>query len=124
VKDQSNLNFAETACGEGSLWGHREAINAGDRIDSSLKDMAVVMNQQNRPMEAIEAIKSFRHLCSKQAQEPLDNVLIDLFKVLNSNKSNKSWIDKDNMVYNCSLTFYFVRLNCRNVEDLMSRLVC
>jgi tetratricopeptide (TPR) repeat protein len=31
-------------------------------------------------MEAIEAIKSFRYLCSKQAQEPLDNVLIDLFK--------------------------------------------
>nr|ABK27005.1 unknown [Picea sitchensis] len=42
--------------------------------------MAVVMNQQNRPLEAIEAIKSFRHLCSKQAQEPLDNVLIDLLK--------------------------------------------
>ena len=61
-----------------SFW---EAINAGDRIDSALKDMAVVMNQQNRPLEAIEAIKAFRHLCSKQAQEPLDNVLIDLFKV-------------------------------------------
>jgi tetratricopeptide (TPR) repeat protein len=60
-----------------SFW---EAINAGDRIDSALKDMAVVMNQQNRPLEAIEAIKSFRHLCSKQAQEPLDNVLLDLLK--------------------------------------------
>jgi hypothetical protein len=58
-----------------------EAINAGDRIDSALKDMAVVMKQQNRPLEAIEAIKSFRHLCSQQAQESLDNVLLDLFKV-------------------------------------------
>jgi len=54
---------------------------------SFILDMAVVMNQQNRPLEAIEAIKSFRHLFSKQAHEPLDNVLIDLFKVLKLNKS-------------------------------------
>lgn len=58
-----------------------KAINAGDRVDSSLKDMAVVMKQQDRSEEAIEAVKSFRHLCSKQAQESLDNVLIDLYKV-------------------------------------------
>ncbi|KAL0925896.1 hypothetical protein M5K25_004270 [Dendrobium thyrsiflorum] len=57
-----------------------KAINNGDRVDSALKDMALVMKQQNRPEEAIEAIKSFRHLCSKQAQESLDNVLIDLYK--------------------------------------------
>ncbi|KAJ9697153.1 hypothetical protein PVL29_009080 [Vitis rotundifolia] len=57
-----------------------KAINAGDRVDSALKDMAVVMKQLNRTEEAIEAIKSFRGLCSKQAQEPLDNVLIDLYK--------------------------------------------
>ncbi|KAK8937449.1 hypothetical protein KSP39_PZI012256 [Platanthera zijinensis] len=42
--------------------------------------MALVMKQQNRPEEAIEAIKSFRHSCSKPAQESLDNVLIDLYK--------------------------------------------
>ncbi|XWS13469.1 hypothetical protein CRYUN_Cryun36dG0039800 [Craigia yunnanensis] len=57
-----------------------KAINAGDRIDSALKDMAVVMKQQDRAEEAIEAIKSFRDQCSKQAQESLDNVLIDLYK--------------------------------------------
>ncbi|KAH7661875.1 TPR-like protein [Dioscorea alata] len=57
-----------------------KAINAGDRVDSALKDMAVVMKQQDRAEEAIEAIKSFRHLCSKQAQESLDNLLIDLYK--------------------------------------------
>ncbi|KAK6279192.1 hypothetical protein POUND7_019459 [Theobroma cacao] len=57
-----------------------KAINAGDRIDSALKDMAVVMKQQDRTEEAIEAIKSFRDRCSKQAQESLDNVLIDLYK--------------------------------------------
>ncbi|KAF2314120.1 hypothetical protein P3X46_027417 [Hevea brasiliensis] len=57
-----------------------KAINAGDRVDSALKDMAVVMKQQDRAEEAIEAIKSFRHRCSKQAQESLDNVLIDLYK--------------------------------------------
>ncbi|KAL5542550.1 hypothetical protein UlMin_010260 [Ulmus minor] len=57
-----------------------KAINAGDRVDSALKDMAVVMKQQDRANEAIEAINSFRHLCSKQAQESLDNVLIDLYK--------------------------------------------
>lgn len=58
-----------------------KAINAGDRVDSALKDMAVVMKQQDRADEAIEAIKSFRDRCSKQAQESLDNVLIDLYKV-------------------------------------------
>ncbi|KAL3517782.1 hypothetical protein ACH5RR_020371 [Cinchona calisaya] len=57
-----------------------KAINAGDRVDSALKDMAVVMKQLDRAEEAIEAIKSFRGLCSKQAQESLDNVLIDLYK--------------------------------------------
>ncbi|GLU17525.1 hypothetical protein SLE2022_338880 [Rubroshorea leprosula] len=56
------------------------AINAGDRVDSSLKDMAVVMKQLDRSDEAIEAIKSFRHLCSYEAQESLDNVLIELYK--------------------------------------------
>ncbi|XP_042479158.1 protein SULFUR DEFICIENCY-INDUCED 1-like isoform X2 [Macadamia integrifolia] len=57
-----------------------KAINEGDRVDSALKDMAVVMKQQDRAEEAIEAIKSFRYRCSKQAQESLDNVLIDLYK--------------------------------------------
>lgn len=58
-----------------------KAINEGDRVDSALKDMAIVMKQQDRAEEAIEAIKSFRNHCSKQAQESLDNVLIDLYKV-------------------------------------------
>ncbi|AQK87057.1 pollenless 3 [Zea mays] len=57
-----------------------KAINSGDRVDSALKDMAMVMKQQDRSEEAIEAIRSFRHLCSKQAQESLDNLLIDLYK--------------------------------------------
>lgn len=57
-----------------------KAINARDRIDSALKDMAVIMKQQGRTEEAIEAIRSFRHLCSRQAQESLDNLLIDLYK--------------------------------------------
>ncbi|KAE8708749.1 Protein SULFUR DEFICIENCY-INDUCED 1 [Hibiscus syriacus] len=48
-------------------------INSGDRIDSALKDIAVVMKQQDRAQEAIEAIKSFRDRCSKHAQESLDN---------------------------------------------------
>ncbi|GMH20815.1 hypothetical protein Nepgr_022657 [Nepenthes gracilis] len=56
------------------------AINSGDRVDSALKDMAVVMKQLNRSDEAIEAIKSFRHLCSSDSQETLDNVLIELYK--------------------------------------------
>ncbi|MBA0548926.1 hypothetical protein Golob_019989 [Gossypium lobatum] len=57
-----------------------KAINAGDRVESALKDMAVVMKQLNRTEEAIEAIKSFRGCCPRQAQESLDNVLIDLYK--------------------------------------------
>ena len=61
-----------------------KAINAGDKVDSALKDMAVVMKQLDRSEEAIEAIKSFRGLCSKHSQESLDNVLLDLYKVLKS----------------------------------------
>ncbi|XP_026396258.1 protein POLLENLESS 3-LIKE 2-like [Papaver somniferum] len=56
------------------------AINAGDRVDSALKDMAIVMKQQNRAEEAIEAIKSLRSRCSDQAQESLNNILLDLYK--------------------------------------------
>ncbi|KAG0462428.1 hypothetical protein HPP92_020904 [Vanilla planifolia] len=65
---------------EASIPWFWKAINNGDRIDSALKDMALVMKQKNRAEDAIEAIKSFRHLCSKHAQESLDNVLIDLYK--------------------------------------------
>ncbi|KAJ1377232.1 Tetratricopeptide-like helical domain superfamily [Sesbania bispinosa] len=43
--------------------------------------MAVVMKQLDRAEEAIEAIKSFRGRCSKQSQESLDNVLLDLYKL-------------------------------------------
>ncbi|MCI83179.1 male sterility MS5 family protein, partial [Trifolium medium] len=32
-----------------------KAINAGDKVDSALKDMAVVMKQLDRAEEAIEA---------------------------------------------------------------------
>ncbi|KAJ4975715.1 hypothetical protein NE237_000821 [Protea cynaroides] len=56
------------------------SINSGDRVDSALKDMAIVMKQLDRSDEAIEAIKSFRHLCPLQTQESLDNILIDLYK--------------------------------------------
>lgn len=58
------------------------AINSGDRVDSALKDMAVVMKQLNRSEEAIEAIKSFRHLCPLESQESLDNLLVELYKVI------------------------------------------
>lgn len=58
-----------------------KAINAGDRVDSAVKDLAVVMKQQDRAEEAIEVIRCFRDRCSTQAQESLDNVLIDLYKV-------------------------------------------
>ncbi|CAL9158593.1 unnamed protein product [Musa hybrid cultivar] len=56
------------------------AINSGDRVDSALKDMALAMKQVNRAEEAIEAIKSFRHLCSPKTQESIDNVLLELYK--------------------------------------------
>jgi hypothetical protein len=59
-----------------------KAINAGDRLDSALKDMAVVMKQRGYLAEAIDAVKSLRHLCPKQSQESLDNILLDLYKVI------------------------------------------
>jgi len=57
------------------------AINAGDRVESALKDMALVMKQLNRSDEAIEAIMSFHHLCPSDSQESLDNILVELYKV-------------------------------------------
>ncbi|KAK7815652.1 protein pollenless 3 [Quercus suber] len=55
--------------------------NAVDWLDSALKDMAIVMKQLDRSDEAIEAIKSFRHLCPYDSQEFLGNVLVELYKV-------------------------------------------
>ncbi|KAI9115867.1 hypothetical protein K1719_012797 [Acacia pycnantha] len=65
---------------EGAIELFKEAIKAGDKVGSALKDMAVVMKQLDRAEEAIEAIKSFRSLCSQQSQHSLDNLLIDLYK--------------------------------------------
>ncbi|KAL6857250.1 hypothetical protein ACP4OV_018632 [Aristida adscensionis] len=56
------------------------AINSGDRIESALKDMATVLKQANRAEEAVEAIRSFRDRCPYEAQESLDNILLDLYK--------------------------------------------
>ncbi|CAO2186820.1 unnamed protein product [Urochloa humidicola] len=56
------------------------AINSGDRIESALKDMASVLKQANRAEEAIEAIRSFRDRCPYEAQDSLDNILLDLYK--------------------------------------------
>ncbi|KAJ4901681.1 Protein POLLENLESS 3-LIKE 1 [Raphanus sativus] len=56
------------------------AINAGDRVDSALKDLAVVMKQLNRSDEGIEAIKSFRYLCPFESQDSIDNLLLELYK--------------------------------------------
>jgi len=57
------------------------AINARDRVESALKDMALVMKQLNRSDEAIEAIRSFRHLCPSDSRDSLDNILVELYKV-------------------------------------------
>jgi hypothetical protein len=43
--------------------------------------MANVLKQANRAEEAIEAIRSFRDRCPHDAQESLDNILLDLYKV-------------------------------------------
>ena len=66
---------------EGAIVWFWKAINEGDRVESALKDMVVVMKQLHRTEEAIEAINSFRPRCSKQAHESLDNLLLDLYKV-------------------------------------------
>ncbi|XP_010441898.1 PREDICTED: protein POLLENLESS 3-LIKE 1-like [Camelina sativa] len=55
-------------------------INAGDRVDSALKDMALVMNQLDRTNEGIEAVKSYRYLCPFESQDSIDNLLLDLYK--------------------------------------------
>ena len=62
------------------------AINSGERIESALKDMATVLKQANRAEEAIEAIRTFRDRCPNEAQDSLDNILIDLYKVSQSCK--------------------------------------
>ncbi|XP_073009262.1 protein SULFUR DEFICIENCY-INDUCED 1-like isoform X1 [Typha latifolia] len=73
------LQLVEKDLDASILWFWK-AINANDRVESALKDMAVVLKQQDRAEEAIEAIKSFRHLCSNKSQDSLDNLLIDLYK--------------------------------------------
>ncbi|KAI7743579.1 hypothetical protein M8C21_000778 [Ambrosia artemisiifolia] len=65
---------------EGAIVWFWKAINEGDRVESALKDMAVAMKQLDRGEEAIEAIKSFRSLCSKTSQQSIDNLLMDLYK--------------------------------------------
>lgn len=56
---------------EGAIVWFWKAINAGDRVESALKDMAVVMKQLDRTEEAIEAIKSFSVYVQKVHKNPL-----------------------------------------------------
>ncbi|GJR95977.1 pollenless 3-like protein [Tanacetum coccineum] len=56
------------------------AINLGDRVDSALKDMTAATKQLDRSEEAIEAINSFRHLCSHESQDSLNNIMLELYK--------------------------------------------
>ncbi|XBI32563.1 hypothetical protein VPH35_055998 [Triticum aestivum] len=70
------------------FWG---AINAGDRVDSVLKDMSIMMKQQNRAGEAIEAIKLLRVRCSNQAQESLDKLQASLPPSLLDGSRNPRW---------------------------------
>lgn len=78
--DISRIQIVQKDPESAIIWFWR-AINAGDRVESALKDMAVVMKQLDRTEEAIEAVRSFRGLCPKHAQDSLDNVLIGLYKV-------------------------------------------
>nr|KAJ0189735.1 hypothetical protein LSAT_V11C800433280 [Lactuca sativa] len=68
----------------GSFWRTllKNQINQDDvsYVDNALKDMTIVMKQQNRAEEVIEAIKSLQRRYSDQAQESLDNILLDLYK--------------------------------------------
>ncbi|XBI40361.1 hypothetical protein VPH35_124958 [Triticum aestivum] len=70
------------------FWG---AINIGDRVDTALKDMAIVMKQQNRAEEAIEAIKSLCIRFSDQAQELLDKLQASLPPCLLDGSRNPRW---------------------------------
>lgn len=97
------------------------AINAGDRVDSALKDMAIVMKQQNRAEEAIEAIKSLRSKCSDQAQESLDNILLDLYKVIHSVPIYQESLDNCSSSSFLSLAILKSLLYDRGVVDLMTK---
>ncbi|THU64653.1 hypothetical protein C4D60_Mb01t28730 [Musa balbisiana] len=87
------------------------AINAGDRVDSALKDMAIVMKQQNRAEEAIEAIRSLRSRCSDQAQESLD--AIAAIRSLRSRCSDQAQESLDNILWD---------LRCGRLDDQISLL--
>lgn len=79
------------------------AINAGDRVDSALKDMVVVMKQLDRSDEGIEAIRSFRYLCSFESQDSIDNLLLELYKVIETS------IFVMQVLWNCWMFFSSVK---------------
>uniref|UniRef100_A0A8R7RGM4 Uncharacterized protein n=1 Tax=Triticum urartu TaxID=4572 RepID=A0A8R7RGM4_TRIUA len=70
------------------FWG---AINAGNCVDTALKDMAIVMKQQNRAEEASEAIKSLCIRCSDQAQESLNKLQASVPPSLLGGSRNPRW---------------------------------
>lgn len=67
-------------------------------MDSALKDMAVVMKQLDRSDEGIEAIKSFRYLCPLEAQDSIDNLLLELYKV---KSKHVSFVSYGKVFYGC-----------------------
>lgn len=58
----------------------REAIAAGERVSSAVKDLAVVMKRTGRAADAADMICEMRHLCGDEIQQTsLDNMLYDLY---------------------------------------------
>ncbi|CAN1227907.1 Protein POLLENLESS 3 [Linum grandiflorum] len=81
--------------------------------------MAVVLKQLNRSDEAIEAIKSFRHLCVPESQESIDNVLVELYKV------TKLFTFPPLFIVQCSSVFILmIWFVYRGLEGWKKRLKC
>jgi len=60
-----------------------EVVEEGrSKTESALKDLAVVLRQLGRPLEAVEAIQKYRYKCSPTAQMSLDNMLLEIYKHL------------------------------------------
>eukprot|EP00966_Prymnesium_polylepis_P064136 1487279-Prymnesium_polylepis.1 len=72
----------------------RESIQAGDRVDSAVKDLAIVTKRLRRPGDAVRIIDEMRHLCSAVAQRSLDNLQYEMYRSCRDWQSSISLLEK------------------------------
>jgi hypothetical protein len=88
------------------------AVRNGEKLESAIKDLATVLHQQGKTVQACQFLEEFRHLCKPSQQAKLDNLLCNLKKQL---VPTGNYLNKTLILFNLSSNF-----NSQSLKELFS----